>query len=149
MSTGVHKPSDIAVGSAIGAAVAATTTKVWPRIDPTPAHTYPLAGQTVTQSYRTRQGLTVIANIAAGNGEDNDALDLTRTHLDDAIDAISSGSLVEVAADGETFPGNTDFQVTKTALRLRTYAPTGRPRQFLWFTLRQLPTVTAKTFRPS
>jgi diacylglycerol kinase family enzyme/membrane-associated phospholipid phosphatase len=62
--TGVHYPADVLVGAAIGAAVARSSTRLWPVEDPPPAGADTVDAVTASPD---GAGLIVVANVDAGN----------------------------------------------------------------------------------
>ncbi len=67
----MHYPTDVLVGGAIGIGVAAATTKVWPRIDDTPATARPAPrswARIVGEPSPDGAGLTIVVNPAARSG---------------------------------------------------------------------------------
>lgn len=66
ITTGVHYPSDVLAGAAIGVAAAAATTKIWPRIDQTPASARPVPTRFATEPSPEGDGLTLVVNASSG-----------------------------------------------------------------------------------
>lgn len=66
ISTGVHYPSDVAVGAVIGAAIASGSAKVWPTVDLEPADARPVFSRTNTEPLPTGDGLVLVVNAASG-----------------------------------------------------------------------------------
>ncbi len=66
ITTGVHYPSDVLAGAAIGMSAAAVTTKIWPRIDPTPAAARPVPTRFTTEPSPEGDGLTLVVNASSG-----------------------------------------------------------------------------------
>ncbi|MEQ8843201.1 MAG: phosphatase PAP2 family protein [Acidimicrobiales bacterium] len=66
ISTGVHYPSDVLVGGAVGAAVAVGTTRLWPRVDPSPAEARPAWTTIGSEPTPDGAGVVIVVNAAAG-----------------------------------------------------------------------------------
>ncbi|MGB3411509.1 MAG: phosphatase PAP2 family protein [Microthrixaceae bacterium] len=66
ITTGVHYPSDVLAGAAIGVAAAAVTTKIWPRIDPTPATARRSPTRLTIEPSPEGDGLTLVVNASSG-----------------------------------------------------------------------------------
>ncbi|MGB6058355.1 MAG: phosphatase PAP2 family protein [Microthrixaceae bacterium] len=66
ITTGVHYPSDVLAGAAIGMSAAAVTTKIWPRTDPTPAAARPVPTRFTTEPSPEGDGLTLVVNASSG-----------------------------------------------------------------------------------
>lgn len=90
ITTGVHYPSDVIAGTAIGAAVAAATTKIWPRTDPTPAAARFAQVRFVTEPSPSGAGLVIVINAAAGSSADE-------SDLQNLEDAFPDATVVRVA----------------------------------------------------
>ncbi len=81
ISNGVHYPSDVVVGAAIGAAIAGATTKIWPRVDPKPAAVAKVQSKLVAEPSPTGDGLTLVVNAKAGSSDNDDDLATIREAL--------------------------------------------------------------------
>ena len=75
ITTGVHYPSDVLAGATIGLATAAVTTKIWPRIDPTPADARLAPAWSITEPSPNGDGLVLVVNAAAGPAAHEATLD--------------------------------------------------------------------------
>jgi undecaprenyl-diphosphatase len=64
--TGVHYPGDVVVGAGIGAAIAASTTKVWPRVPDDPPISRSLGHEIRAPASPTGKGLVIAVNPSAG-----------------------------------------------------------------------------------
>lgn len=74
VSTGVHHPSDVLAGAAVGASIALATARVWPRIDTDAATARPAArGHHTSTLPAAGEGLVIVANTDSGS-EANDEL---------------------------------------------------------------------------
>lgn len=85
VSTGVHYPSDVVFGSAIGAAVAVGTTKIWPRIDPTPAAAPRAPARFIAEPSPTGDGLVVVVNASSGGSSHESDLEVITEAFPDAV----------------------------------------------------------------
>lgn len=65
--TGVHYPTDVVIGSAIGAGAALMTRRMWPRVPEEPALTRPAPSVAVRSIRPDGRGVTVVVNTRAGN----------------------------------------------------------------------------------
>ncbi len=100
VTTGVHHPSDVIVGAAIGAAVAAATTKIWPRVDPSPARVAPSPTRFAIEPSPTGGGLVVVVNSASGSSAHRSELDTIESALPDAtIHHVEDPSELQAAFD--------------------------------------------------
>jgi diacylglycerol kinase family enzyme/membrane-associated phospholipid phosphatase len=105
---GVHYPGDVIFGGAIGVGVAVATTKVWPRVDASPASARPVPpklARVLGEPSVDGSGLTIVVNPAARSGRGDDPADALRAELPAAkIVALADaddleGALREAAAD--------------------------------------------------
>ena len=64
--TGVHYPTDVVAGAAVGVAAGLLTTRWWPPLDPQPAQAPPAGSE--APALTTGEGLILVINPAAGNG---------------------------------------------------------------------------------
>ncbi|HZU55767.1 MAG TPA: phosphatase PAP2 family protein [Actinocrinis sp.] len=64
--TGVHYPTDVVAGAAVGVAAGLLTTRWWPPLDPEPAQAPPAGSE--APALPTGEGLILVINPAAGNG---------------------------------------------------------------------------------
>ncbi len=100
ITTGVHYPSDVIAGAAIGAAVASATTKIWPRVDPNPARVTPTPSRFVIEPSPTGGGLVVVVNSASGSAAHSTELEKIESALPDAtIHHIEDPSELQSAFD--------------------------------------------------
>lgn len=65
--TGVHYPTDVVVGSAIGVGAALVTRRIWPKVPEEPARTHPVPSRSVLSIDPDGRGVTVVVNPRAGN----------------------------------------------------------------------------------
>jgi diacylglycerol kinase family enzyme/membrane-associated phospholipid phosphatase len=93
--TGVHYPSDVVVGAAIGASTAVLLRRVWPVVPAQPAVTGASSGRAPALS--TGEGLVVVVNDDAGSGDSDDVEKLIAEQLPDAevVVAGEGGDVVE------------------------------------------------------
>ncbi|HMC08770.1 MAG TPA: phosphatase PAP2 family protein, partial [Actinomycetota bacterium] len=63
---GVHHPTDVLAGSAVGAAVALGSTRLWPVAPHEPAQTLPGLARVETDPFPEGRGITFVVNSAAG-----------------------------------------------------------------------------------
>lgn len=96
--TGVHYPSDVVVGAALGAGVGFATRRLWPEVSDEPTETRPAPSTPVSPIARDGRGLTVVVNPSAGSMLDSDIADSLRERLPSAeiIELSEDDDLVEV-----------------------------------------------------
>jgi undecaprenyl-diphosphatase len=70
----VHYPGDVLAGAAIGLTTAAVSTKIWPRVDPTPAAARVALHRSTVEPSPDGAGLTLVVNAASGPSAHDDAL---------------------------------------------------------------------------
>lgn len=119
--TGVHYPTDVVAGAAVGVAAGLLTTRWWPPLDPEPAQA-PAAGNEAP-ALATGEGLVLVINAAAGrggsqNGSEQDSGDQNGTErLEQQIREQLPAAEIVVAPDGADLPGLLE-QATKRAVVL-------------------------------
>lgn len=96
--TGVHYPSDVVVGAALGAGVGFATRRLWPEVADEPAETRPAPLIPVSPIAPDGRGLTVVVNPSAGSRRDSDVPGSLRERLPGAeiIELSEHDDLVEV-----------------------------------------------------
>ncbi len=104
VTSGVHYPSDVVIGAAVGAAVAWGSTRAWPLIDDSPAkveHAPRPAQRALSTASATGRGVRIVANPSAGTGATSDAVDSLRQSLPDAIITLAEPDqdLIALLAD--------------------------------------------------
>ncbi|MGH2392537.1 MAG: phosphatase PAP2 family protein, partial [Candidatus Limnocylindria bacterium] len=92
--TGVHYPTDVVVGAAIGAGVAMATRRMWPATDDEPASTRPSTSAPTSSLGSDGLGLTVIVNPTAGSPLGADVAESLRVSLPKA-------KIVELSAEDD------------------------------------------------
>lgn len=83
ISNGVHYPSDVVVGIAIGAAVAAATTKIWPRTNAAPARARVAPTHYMVEPSPTGRGLVLVVNATSGASAHDADLERIQSELPD------------------------------------------------------------------
>lgn len=102
---GVHYPSDVVAGAAVGCAVALGTARVWPRAPHTPAATWPRREPLGGQVLPTGQGVTFVVNPNAGPALSANPTRALADALPDARIIETSEDLDLVAALGQAVVG--------------------------------------------
>lgn len=102
--TGVHYPTDVVVGSAIGAVAALMTRRVWPKAPEEPARTRPTPSGPVRSIDPDGRGVTVVVNPRAGNARNGRVATDLRQALPEAeivelAEGEDLGSVLEREAD--------------------------------------------------
>jgi undecaprenyl-diphosphatase len=98
VSVGEHHPTDVIAGAAIGAGVAALTTRVWPKAPGTPAEAR--RARTPADPSPTGEGLTVVVNQSAGSALARDPVTKLREGLPDArIIEVDEGDDLQAALE--------------------------------------------------
>lgn len=94
--TGVHYPTDVLAGFALGAGAGVVTTWWWPHTPPGPATAEPVEAPAAP----TGDGVVMVVNSSAGSA-DGDLVELLRTRLPDAeiVRPADSAGLPELLAD--------------------------------------------------
>lgn len=107
--TGVHYPTDVVAGAAVGVAAGLLTTRWWPPLDPEPAQA-PAAGDEAP-ALATGEGLVLVVNAAAGrsreqnSGEQNSGEQNGTEQLEQQIRERLPAAEVVVAQDCADLPG--------------------------------------------
>ena len=96
---GVHYPGDVVLGAAVGIAVARATSKVWPRVDASPATARPAprsAARVAGEPLADGAGLTIVINTAARSGRSDDPSNELRAAFPEArIVALEAADQLE------------------------------------------------------
>lgn len=102
---GVHYPSDVVAGAAVGCAVALGTTRTWPRAPHTPAATRPRGAPRAGEAFPTGRGVSFVVNPNAGPALSPNPAGPLAEALPDARIVETSEGLDLVAALREAVPG--------------------------------------------
>lgn len=94
--TGVHYPTDVVAGAAIGAGLALATRKTWPAVPDMPARSRPTRTVARSRLGRDGSGLTVVVNPTAGTPLGTDVAESIRA-------ALPAAKVVELAP-GDDLP---------------------------------------------
>ena len=114
--TGVHYPTDVVAGAAVGVAAGLLTTRWWPLIDPEPAQAPPAGNE--APALATGEGLVLVVNAAAGRGgAQNSGEQNGAGQLEQQIREQLPAAEIVVAQDGADLPSLLE-QATKRAVVL-------------------------------
>jgi diacylglycerol kinase family enzyme/membrane-associated phospholipid phosphatase len=114
--TGVHYPTDVVAGAALGVAAGLLTTRWWPPLDPEPAQAPPAGNE--APALATGEGLVLVLNAAAGRGGEQSSGEKNGTEqLEQQILEQLPAAGIVVAQDGADLPGLLE-QATKRAVVL-------------------------------
>lgn len=89
---GVHYPSDVIAGAAVGAAVALGTTRLWPVAPHEPARTRPTLNNATGEAFPEGKGVTFVVNPDAGPA-------LSSNPADDLRKALPQARVIETSPD--------------------------------------------------
>jgi undecaprenyl-diphosphatase len=105
--TGVHYPTDVVAGAAVGVAAGLLTTRWWPPIDPEPAQAPPAGSE--APALATGDGLVLVVNTAAGTAGGQLAQEIRQqlpaAEIDIAQEGADLPALLERAAKRATVLG--------------------------------------------